>query len=44
MLWKLKAKAGGGSSRLARLILTDDPLSLDSGEQTDNTQPICASS
>ena len=35
MLWKLNAKAGGGSSRLARLILTDDLLSLDSGEQTD---------
>ena len=29
------AKAGGSSRRLARLILMDDPPSLDTGEMTD---------
>jgi feruloyl-CoA synthase len=35
MLETFNAKAGGSSSRLARLILMEDPPSLDSGELTD---------
>ena len=36
LLKTFNAKAGGSSGRLARLILMDDPPSLDSGEMTDN--------
>ena len=35
LLKSFNAKAGGSSRRLARLILMDDPPSLDSGEVTD---------
>ncbi|MGH6799460.1 MAG: feruloyl-CoA synthase, partial [Roseiarcus sp.] len=35
LLETFNAKAGGSSGRLARLILMDDPPSLDSGEMTD---------
>jgi feruloyl-CoA synthase len=35
LLGAFNAKAGGSSGRLARLILMDDPPSLDSGEMTD---------
>ena len=35
LLKTFNAKAGGSSRRLARLILMDDPPSLDSGEMTD---------
>jgi feruloyl-CoA synthase len=35
LLETFNAKAGGSSGRLARLILMDDPPSLDTGEMTD---------
>ena len=35
LLKTFNAKAGGSSRRLARLILMDDPPSLDTGELTD---------
>jgi feruloyl-CoA synthase len=35
LLNTFNAEAGGSSRRLARLILMDDPPSLDSGEMTD---------